>query len=48
MFKIINNLFIEYRFFRLNVFLNLIVGYEDKDNFLNKIMCKEKRLEKGY
>lgn len=27
--------------------LNLTVGYADKDKSENKIMCKEKRLQKG-
>lgn len=47
-FKTTNNPFTEYRLFRLNAPLNLTVGYEDKDNSPNKIMCKEKRLEKGH
>lgn len=46
-FETTGNPFTDYRLFRLNVPLNVTMGYEDKDNSPNKIMGKEKRLQKG-
>lgn len=46
-FETTDNPLTDYGLFRLNVTLNFIMGYEDKDNTPNKIMSQEKRLQNG-